>query len=151
MDAQPNEHFFEITLSQEGSDRIMRLFKTVRWLFLGSIVLSAAFLVLGYMILIMRDRLPGEKSTIFRVETVVSLVFTVVGVALMFGQLYSFFHFTRLCRKSIHLGQSDLFNYSFKWLLRSAVFSLSIVIFQFIYLLFSMYVVINLMRGLPAS
>lgn len=151
MDAQPNEHFFEITLSQEGSDRIMRLFKTVRWLFLGSIVLSAAFLVLGYMVLIFRDSIPGEQSFIFRAETLVNGVSTIVGVVLMLGQLYSFFHFTRLCRKSIQLRQSDLFNRSFKWLIRSAMFSIALVIIQFFLALFTIYVVIILLNGQPAS
>lgn len=151
MDVQPGENFFEITLSQEGSQRLLSVYKKARWLFAGGIILSAVFLVGGYLGLMMRSKIPGEKYLLFKIETVVNVLYVVLGTVLTVWQLYVFFHFTRLCRKSIQLGQSDLFNYSFRWLVKSAKISIAALILQFCMTLFSMYVTIYFIGKMPAS
>jgi hypothetical protein len=151
MDAQPNENFFEITVSQEGSDRIMRLFKTVRFLFAFSIVLGIIFIGVGYLRFIFYSRLTYSNNPFFKAESVLLPVYTVLLTVLMFGQLYSFFHFTRLCKKSIQLRQADLFNYSFKWLIRSALFSGCMFIIEILMSFFTMTELIYLLRVTPAS
>jgi hypothetical protein len=151
MDAQPNENIFEITVTPEGSERMMRLFKMVKWLFAGAIVLGLAFLLLSSLRYVFYSRITFNRTFLIDLEAVITPVSTVVITVLMIGSMYSYFHFTRLCKRSIQLRQTDLFNYSFKWLLRSCMFSLSLLLVELLMAMFSIYQVIYLLRRMPAS
>jgi hypothetical protein len=151
MDAQPRENFFEITVSQEGSDRIMRLFKTVKWLFGASIVMSAIIQVVSFVRLSFYLKLYDGGNFIVKAETVILPIYSFLYTVLLLGQIFSFFHFTRLCKKSILLRQADLFNYSFKWLIRSATFSIIMLVLEFLMSVFTMYALINYLSKMPPA
>ena len=151
MDAPQNENFFEISLSQEGTERLMRLFKLVKILFAFSIVLSALLLVLAYLRIILYSTTSANEHILLKIEAIVNPTYTILLAILMLAQLYSFFRFTRLCKKSILLRQTHLFNYSFKWLIRSALFSMTAMVFEFLIVGFSIYELNYFLSLLPAS
>jgi hypothetical protein len=150
MDSQPNENFFELKVSQEGSARILRLFKIVRWLFLVALLCSLMFVGYGFLRLFTIDRYDDIPDWQFQAEIVASPVYSIIVTILFLVQTHSYFHFTRLCKKAIQLQQADLFNYSFKWLIRHALVSLNILIIEFLMGCFSFYVAIHLLQKYPA-
>jgi hypothetical protein len=151
MDAQPNETIFEITVTQEGSVRIMRLYRTVKTLFGISIVMSVIFQAASFYRLLFYLKIYDTGSWISRTETIAYPIYTLLYSILLVGQIYCFFHFTRLCRKSIELGNADLFNHSFKWLTRSAAFSLVTFGIELLMAVFSFYATAIYLNSMPAS
>jgi hypothetical protein len=149
MDSQPNENFFELKVSQEGSARILRLFRIVRWVFLISICCSCVFISLG-IFRISFLRYDSQMDALLMAEMIASPIYIFVVTVLILCQSYSYFHFTRLCKRAIALQQADLFNYSFKWLIRSSLISLIALIIEFLMGSFTLYVIIHALQKYPA-
>jgi hypothetical protein len=149
MDPQPNENFFELKVSQEGSARLLRLFRIVRWMFLISICCS--FIFIGHSILrVFFFRYGMGADGLLRAEIIATPIYIFVVTILFLFQTYSYFYFTRLCKRAIELQQADLFNHSFKWLIKSALISLVAWIIQVIMGGFSLYVGIHALQKYPA-
>lgn len=149
MDPQPNENFFELKVSQEGSARILRLFRIVKWMFLTSICCSIVFIVHS-ILRITFQRYDPQLDGLVKAEIIAGPVYILIVTLLILYQTYNYFKFTRLCKRAIELQQADLFNYAFKWLIRSALISLVILIFEFIMGSFTVYVMIHVLQKYPA-
>ncbi len=150
MDVQPNENFFELKVSQEGSARILRLFRLVRLLFAIALLCSLMFLGLSVVRLVFIGRYNSIPDVLLKAEILTSPIYAIVVTLLFIGQVYCYFHFTRLCRKAIELQQADLFNYAFKWLIRHALITIIILIIEFIMCIFYLYVTIHTLQKYPA-
>jgi len=151
MDAQPNEDFFELTVSQEGSARIIRLYKIVKWIFAATIFLSLVFLTMSYLRYIFFKRYEQDSDYLLQLEGNIYPIYSIIWNILWIVQVYCYFHFTRLCKKAIELRHAELFNASFKWLLRSAVLFLVVLAIEFVVSTFQIYIQIQLLQKYPAA
>lgn len=149
MDVQPTENFFELKLSQEGSARILRIFRLVKRMFVVAILWSMVLIAYSIFRIYHINRFDSLKDWQFQAELIATPVYVLVVTAFLLFQLYSYFHFARLCKRAIELQQADLFNYSFKWLARHALFSFIILVTEFLMSCFSFYVAIHLVMKYP--
>lgn len=139
MDNIPENNLFEISLSQEGASWLLRLYKVTRWLFVLGIILSLLFvlsLILRYRIY-MRYNIPHNWIT--NVEMKILPIFEGVLMVVTIIQIYYFFTFSRTAKKAIEQQQSDLFNESFKWLLRNTLLASVMFVMHLISVAFSIY------------
>ena len=137
----PENNLFEVSLSAEGADYFKRVYRITRWVFIIGIFFSVVQLVnIGT-----RFSMYGS-STAFRggsdwvsILTKIYPVIEIVTVILALAQLYFFYNFTRIGNKSIELQQSELFNESFKWLLRNSLVAIIMFVLDTIMLCFATY------------
>lgn len=139
MDNIPENNLFEITLSREGAGWLLRLYKITRWLLILGIIVSLLLvlsLILRYRIY-MRYNIPYNWIT--NVELNILPIFEGVLMVVTIIQLYYFFTFSRTAQKAIEQQQSDLFNESFKWLLRNTLLATVMIAMHFISVGFAVY------------
>ena len=118
MDNIPENNLFEITLSQEGAGWLLRLYNITRWLFIMGIVMS----FLSVLSMILRHRFyMAYNIPQHWIDLSIRPIFEGVLLTVTIIQLYYFFTFSRTAKKAIEQQQSDLFNESFKWLLRNTI------------------------------
>jgi hypothetical protein len=137
----PQNNLFEVSLSAEGAGYLNRVYRITRWVFIVGIFFSVVQLVnIG-----IRFRMYGSSS-VFRgssdwlsILTKIYPVIEIITVILALAQLYFFYNFTRIGNKSIEVQQSDLFNESFKWLLRNSLVAIIMFVLDTIMLCFATY------------
>jgi hypothetical protein len=131
MDKMPENNFFQITLSPQAANWLLRVCKITVWTFAMACTLCVLTLVgVGIRLLLFSQTIGDSWTSIF--QTVAFPVFEVVFVILSFIQLSHFYKFTRLCRKGIELQQADLFNESFQSLLKNSLTVIVIVVLQLV-------------------
>jgi len=128
MNSPATPDVFEISLSQEGASYLLRTFRLVRWVFLFASIASAAYLYLE----IARYTAFKEFGSghgwnnllVFRVMPWVAVAITLLNIT----QFATYMIFTRFCYRAIEWRQPDLFNESFKWLLRNTRMALVVML-----------------------
>ena len=136
----PSENnFFELTLSQQAASWLMRIGKISRWVFIASIGLSLlVFIDIGIMnALYMRIKLDNNWLSIF--QTRIYPGFQVISIIIAIFQNYYYLKFGRTCKKAIETQQSDLFNESFKWLLKNALVTFTLIVLQWVMIAIALY------------
>jgi hypothetical protein len=121
MDNNFENNFFQINLSQQGANWLLRVCKITTWLFaLGCCcsVLSGISIGIRYFKLYNAGGFDDSLSGRFRL---IAVVFEVLFTIVTFVQLIYFYKFARQCRRGIELQQADLFNESFQSLLRNSL------------------------------
>jgi hypothetical protein len=139
MDNNIPENFFELTLSQQGANWLLRLYKITRWLIIMGIVLF----LLGFINIILQYNLYLQYKTpnnwLEIVQTRIYPAFEGVALIITIVQLYYYFTFTRICKEAIEQQQSELFNNAFKWLLRNTLTACVMFVMHFIGTSFVLY------------
>lgn len=143
MNTPTEESMFEITLSQEGAGYLLRIFKIARWLLgiasFASIVYTSLSL-LRFIALKKYDTGGTLLSFIqFKLEP---CVLAIAGI-LTFLQVFYYFRFATLCKKSIVAKQTEVFNSSFKWLFRYAALTLFLFTLNVITGVFYIYLLVS--------
>lgn len=141
MNAQTEEEFFAITLSQQAAGYVLRGFNLIRWTFVLSIIFSTCLLLLIWIryfeyFLIYDVKNSPVLFIQFRVEPIVMVATTIVNVI----QVSFYFRFIQLCRRGIANREADVFNNSFKWLIRNAVLACIILAVNLLFIFFNIYV-----------
>jgi hypothetical protein len=145
MNQSPETNFFEIKLSSQGADYLFRLYKGNRWLFILLISLSVLLLgnsVIRY-VLFQHYNQPGWLAF---VQAKIIPVYTVILAVINVVMVYYYFHFSRICKKSIEQQQTDLFNSSFKWLLRYTSIACVVLVLQIIFYMFDLFTAYSVLQ-----
>jgi hypothetical protein len=136
----PQNNLFEVSLSAEGAGFINRIYRINRWLFMLGIFLSIVQLInIGIRFRMYDSSKYLQGGDWMSIITKIYPLIEIVIVVLTIIQLYFFFNFTRIGNKSIDLQQSDLFNESFKWLLRETRLAAAMFILQTVLLIIATY------------
>lgn len=131
MDNNPENNFFQINLSQQGANWLLRVCKITVWTFTIAVILCVLTLVSVGIRLWLFDQ-PIEDNWISIVQLVIFPILEVVVVIISFIQILHFYKFTRLCKKGIELQQADLFNESFQSLLKNSLTVIVIAVLQLV-------------------
>lgn len=124
-------NLFDVSLSSEGAGYINRVYRITRWTFIIGILFSVIQLVnIGTRFRMVNSATGLQGGDWLSIVTYIYPVVEIVSVILTLLQLYFFFNFTRIGNKSIELQQSELFNESFKWLLRNTMVAITMVILE---------------------
>lgn len=128
-------NLFEISLSSEGAGYLNRVYRITRWTFMLGILFSVIQLVnIGTRFRMVTSSTNLQGGDWLSIVTKIYPAIEIVSVILTLLQLYFFFNFTRIGNKSIELQQSDLFNDSFKWLLRNTRVAITMLVLETILL-----------------
>jgi hypothetical protein len=119
MNDLSKQDMFEVTLSQEGAAYLLRLYKLTQWVCVLAIIVSLILLTNSFTLIYKNNRYYAKADW----QTMIYPVYAVLASVITLTQFYCYFRFTLLCKKAIQLQQADLFNYSFKWLLRNTIFA----------------------------
>lgn len=136
----PNDHLFEITLTEQGKAWFLRTCKIVHWIFIGGLVLSVlclVSLVLRYATYYSRYPANGTLTSVFafKIYPLIELGLIVLNVV----ELFFYFRFSRLGRQGIELNQTEQFNESFKWLLKNTIVLIAMFVLQLVMISISLY------------
>jgi hypothetical protein len=129
MDSSTEKDLFQISLSQQGANWLLRVCKITVWTFTLATILCVLALVSVGIRLWLFDQ-PIEDNWISIVQSVIFPILEVVVVIINFIQMLHFYKFTRLCKKGIELQQADLFNESFQSLLKNSLTVIVIGVLQ---------------------
>ncbi|AEV98355.1 hypothetical protein A4D02_22615 [Niastella koreensis] len=136
----PENNLFEVCLSAESAVLFNRVFRLARWLFLLGIFMSIIQLAnIGIRFRMYNPPRSLQDGGLILILTSIYPIFEILMVVLTVTQLYFFFNFTRVGNKGIELQQSELFNESFKWLLRETRLALILFVVETLLLVFAMY------------
>lgn len=131
----PTEELFEIKLTPQGANNILRTFKIVQWTLILGIIYSGCylFLDLSRYVQYYSKYDTGDDIVLFvqlRIEPLFMAFVTILSIV----QIVYYFNFIKLCKKGIDTQQSDLFNQSFTWMLKNAIvmFVTAIIVIAFI-------------------
>lgn len=129
MDSSTEKDLFQISLSQQGANWLLRVCKITVWTFTLATILCVLGLVSVGIRLWLFDQ-PIEDNWISIVQSVIFPILEVIVVIINFIQLLHFYKFTRLCKKGIELQQADFFNESFQSLLKNSLTVIVIAVIQ---------------------
>lgn len=140
MNAPTEEDFFAITLSQNGASYILRGFNLIRWTFVIAMIASVCFLFLHwfrYFEYYIKYEVKGSTALFIqlRIEPITMGVTSLLNIL----QIIAYFRFVQLCKRGIATRQADMFNNSFKWLIRNAVVACIIVVINLVFAILNIY------------
>jgi hypothetical protein len=133
MDHKPENNFFQINLSQQGANWLLRVCKITSWLFILGCVVSVLSIInisIRYFTLYNAYFFDGSLSSVFQL---IAFVFDVLIIPVTFIQIFYFYKFTRRCRQGIELQNADLFNESFQLLLKNSLVAIVIFVLHLVF------------------
>jgi hypothetical protein len=133
MENMPENNFFQVTLSQQGANWLLRVSRITSWLFVLGSITCLLHLASTFIRYFKFGEFPDDGSWKMIFQIYVVPVFDVFFVVLTFIQLYYFYKFARLCKKGIGLQQADLFNESFQSLLKNTLLAAVMFVLQFVF------------------
>ena len=150
----PETDLFEITLSQQGAGWLLRLIRLTRWVFIISILFSILLLICSVFRYQITDHYNSDAGGDWLAFTEAKIIpiYMAVSTVLGFIQVYFFYYFSRLCKKSIESQQTDLFNESFKWLFRNSLTALILFVINLIFtgiIAYRQYLLLRKIGSLP--
>ena len=140
MNTPTEEEFFTVTLSEHGAGYILRVFSIIRWTFLLAIIASICFLSLHWFRYFeYYAKYEIKDSTALLIQLRIEPIAMGITAALNIVQIITYFRFVQLCKRGIATRQPDMFNKSFKWLVRNAVVSCIIVVIELAFAILNIY------------
>lgn len=107
---------------------MLKTFNLVRWVFLLAAIGSAGYLYLEVVRFVeYREFEVGQDWRRYMLLRVMPWV-GALGILLNMTEFTVYMIFTRRCYRAIELRQSDLFNESFKWLLRNTKLAMAVML-----------------------
>jgi hypothetical protein len=145
------EHFFQVSVTQEGSGHLFKLFRLVRWMIASGLLLSLIFIIQTYIRWLLQKDQDLGNFTLLRLERTITPFYIITGIILFIFQTLFYFRFVRQCTRAIESGHTPQFNRSFRYLVLHAAMTVTIIIVQLFYLLFALYIGIDMLNNIPRA
>jgi hypothetical protein len=139
MDNMPENNFFQITLSQQAANWLLRVSRITSWLFILGCISCCLHLLSIFLRYAIYEEFTNNGSWEMIFQLYVFPVFEFLFIVVTIIQIYYFYKFTRKCRKGIELQQADLFNESFQWLLKNTLLAAVMFILQLVFIFLVLY------------
>ena len=134
-----NQDIFKVEINEDAVNSFQRIYKIVRLIFWLTIVVELLIaLVASRNFFLYRD-LSVEDDPAYYWGIRIYLTYSVIFLFLAFFQSFFFLKFAGKAKNSLKTGDSALFSKSLTWLYRSLYFGLTMVIFNGIYFVYSLF------------
>ncbi|PZR03107.1 MAG: hypothetical protein DI539_26740 [Flavobacterium psychrophilum] len=134
----PTEELFEIKLTAQGANSILRTFKIVQWTLILAVIYSSCFLFLDLTRYVQYySKYDTGNDVVLFVQLRIEPLFMAFATILSIVQIVYYFNFIKLCKRGIDTQQSDLFSQSFTWMLKNAIIMFITAIISIAFIIFN--------------